>query len=66
MRRRRSEDIYQPGTTVDIMDDHVRLNNVGVLPLASSTTDTARYQPASPAATGTPLRPRRQSRCGHH
>ena len=23
-------DIYQPGTTVDIMDDHVRLNNVGV------------------------------------
>ena len=29
MHRRRSEDIYQPGTTVDIMDDHVRLN-VGV------------------------------------
>ncbi|MEC8264954.1 MAG: M28 family peptidase [Candidatus Thermoplasmatota archaeon] len=23
-------DIYQPGTSVDIMDDHVRLNNVGV------------------------------------
>ena len=25
-----TKDIYQPGTTLDIMDDHVRLNNVGV------------------------------------
>ena len=25
-----TRDIYQPGTTLDIMDDHVRLNNVGV------------------------------------